>query len=767
MEDMATSSLPQFTEEEMVVEQTLGFPIAYAKLCRDPNLGNPYIRGPPFTFTPYILEPREALRVKEMNLMFPVVDPDSKPIINPKKYTELLWKRLNHLGNAGFDPDKFRVDPYGNVLYFHADPASPLAWDIDHWFPYSRGGKTVPSNLRIVQKKVCRKKRDALEFLLPWWDLQLGISVNQFLMMFTSRNSDFRQRAFSLLFSESDSGDLNDSQVCTSHAFPLPFEDKKRRVGLAAAAIVQSNRDSDAQILKTLDLNRPQKNIPLEEDEVTSNSVQKHRLHRQKENDTVLKNSQIAASSTEFKKMREGVEKKKTEINKLDEELTELKRKNDEERITLQELETILIKRKRRVEKCRQLSEAQSSYRSLLEKMIRDAMHQNVVYKEQVRLNHAATAALMARLEAQKAICDSSERDLQKRFKQREEIERLIMPGWDKVRKRSRMEASQVEGKLNKACEASDTVPSSTPQSQSKKELRLLLEEDRKASEDEMPVKEDSCERDEVALQKQKAKVATETYDLEECRRRLDDKFKSLVIEEGKLGQACARNKFSATISRGEGEGDEEYRKMIGKANLENWLHMLLDDTQGGSPEGSRSGFCPQGEKKNKTEELVRKLNSNQEIKILKLRAKDMEVNQSPVVHVLDGVSNVAECSKRVGEDYACRFMKGSRSINSEKDMTTTRSMHRATEKQRSSKSFDADERSDEGHVNGRGYGSTPATPCAMKKEEAAERVGHKPMVNADDNGCDSIYEENQIMNNFIKVSIKTCSQALKKAVKK
>lgn len=39
--------------------------------------------------------------------------------------------------NAGFDPALFRVDTYGNVLYLHADSASPLAWDIDHWFPCS------------------------------------------------------------------------------------------------------------------------------------------------------------------------------------------------------------------------------------------------------------------------------------------------------------------------------------------------------------------------------------------------------------------------------------------------------------------------------------------------------------------------------------------------------------------------------------------------------------------------------------------------------
>ena len=50
----------------------------------------------------------------------------------------------------------------------------------------------MPSNLRIVQWQVCRKKQNKLEFLMPWWDLQLGISVNQFLSIFASKNSVFR-----------------------------------------------------------------------------------------------------------------------------------------------------------------------------------------------------------------------------------------------------------------------------------------------------------------------------------------------------------------------------------------------------------------------------------------------------------------------------------------------------------------------------------------------------------------------------------------------
>lgn len=50
----------------------------------------------------------------------------------------------------------------------------------------------MPSNLRILQWQVCKRKHNKLEFLVPWWDLQLGISINQFLSMFASSNSDFR-----------------------------------------------------------------------------------------------------------------------------------------------------------------------------------------------------------------------------------------------------------------------------------------------------------------------------------------------------------------------------------------------------------------------------------------------------------------------------------------------------------------------------------------------------------------------------------------------
>lgn len=75
-------------------------------------------------------------------------------------------------------------------------------------------------------------------------------------------------------------------------------------------------------------------------------------------------------------RQREETAKKHAEIEKLDEEMMELKQKNEDERNSIQDLELLLIKKRRRAEKCRRLAEAQSSYKGMLEKMIRDAMHQ-------------------------------------------------------------------------------------------------------------------------------------------------------------------------------------------------------------------------------------------------------------------------------------------------------------------------------------------------------------------------------------------------------
>ncbi|KAK8962902.1 hypothetical protein KSP40_PGU014470 [Platanthera guangdongensis] len=440
-------NLPAFTQEEMAVDEAQGFPKAYALLCRSAHAMSPLAHGPPLAFIPYDFRSQEASRAKELSQMFPIIDPDARPSSNPMSYVYFLWEKLDHLGNAGFDPELFRVDVFGNVLYLHTDSASPLAWGIDHWFPCSRGGKTLRNNLRILQWQVCRKKKNKLDLLIPWWDLQLGISVNQFLTMFASRNSDFRSRAFSFLFQD-DGEDEDIPLLSKTHVFPQKFPGAKKKLGLAPAAIVSWKSSSDALVLKYLCeilinfFSTPVKSLHKEVDG-SGNAFQRFKSGGSKENnlDDYENNSYLAISCARdsLRQRREMKKQQEAEINRLDEELNELKKKNDSERTGLHELEAILIKRRRRVERCRRLSEAQAAYRSLLEKMIRDVMHQTTVYKEQLRLNQAASSALMARLEAHRASCDSTENDLRRQYKQKVELEIQARSWSEQARKRLRI----------------------------------------------------------------------------------------------------------------------------------------------------------------------------------------------------------------------------------------------------------------------------------------------------------------------------------------
>ncbi|KAF8389034.1 hypothetical protein HHK36_025719 [Tetracentron sinense] len=719
-----------FTEEEMVIDEGLGYPKAYAKLCREPHL-NPYSHGPPFTFIPYILQPQAALRARELDQMFPIIDPNAKPSKKPKLFASLLWKQLNHLGNAGFDPAKFRVDPYGNVLYYHADSASPLAWKIDHWFPCSRGGQTVPSNLRLLQWQVCKKKHNKLEFLVPWWDLQLGISVNQFLSVFASSNSDFRNRAFSLLFSEGENEELNASQTVESHSFPQHFNETKQQISLAPAAIVLLQRDSyDASsALKSLDLNRrlrpnspsiAARKFSVDDNESHCKSIQRFRpsLSKENENPDMITNPHLAiALARDSLKQREA-EKFQAEIQKVENELDEMKQKNEEERLALQDLELVLIKRRRRAEKSRRLAEAQSSYKTLLEKMIRDAMHQNVVYKEQTRLNQVATSALTARLEAQKAICDSSENELHRKFKQRDEIEKQIRPEWEQARKRSRLDNTFFEER-----EREDKtvlyLPGIKSRNPSQKELRVLLQEAKKASEASLSLNEER-KQEEIEEKKKfeehnKSLVVVEDTPIEE-------KLQKLEIEE-----VMKKNFQFSDPQSPEIEEDEECRKQRGKGNIEKWLQMLLDNTH----EDLSMDLAPQSTKDHEssgTYEIIRKLNIKNpqtEIKILKFPESDDKVEPEKV-------------QKRDGE----KRKEGIVEMESSK----------------------IERREGNGKESGlvrcesaRSFRPIPSSPSVILRR-GVDCIGKKPMVVGDDEDGD----EDRVANNFIKSSIK----AIKKAVK-
>ncbi|KAF8086596.1 hypothetical protein N665_0620s0032 [Sinapis alba] len=589
------------TEEDMVIEEAQGYPIAYAKLCRDFD-ASPYRNGPPFTFMPYTLQHNESSRCREEDQMFPVIDPKARPTTKPKIFLSLLWKQLNHLGNAGFDPAVIRIDPYGNVLYFHADSASPLAWGFDHWFPILRG-LTVPSNLRIVQWQARKNKKDKLEFLVPWWDLQVGISVNQFLSIFAASSSDFKRRAFSFLFKEGESEELNGSQTVDSHRFPQHFVESKEKFGLASAAVVVSRREpyDPSLVLRSLDYNR-------------QTPARKMRVGATKENETpdLMKNPyQAIVAARDSLRHREEAQNMRVEMKKLDDEMNDLKRKNNEEQVTIQELESELIKRRRRTEKGRRLAEAQCSYRNTLEKMIRDAMHQSVVYKEQVRLNQAASSALMARLSAQKAICDGSEKELHKKFKEREELENQVRPELEKARKRSRVLLSDEDDLLldDKDKKLSSYLPGTSEDKSLNKELRVCSEEEHKPA------------ASEVETQKQ--------GEIEE------------VEEEHKIPEALEEKRGSRSFrafpafKEPEIEEDEESRRERGKGNVEKWLHILLEN----NGKTTTNPHDLHSERNKKIDEMIEKLDH-------KFPLLD-KVNEEDVVEEANKVETRTESSRR------------------------------------------------------------------------------------------------------------------------
>ncbi|PKI43472.1 hypothetical protein CRG98_036229 [Punica granatum] len=265
-------------------------------------------------------------------------------------------------------------------------------------------------------------------------------------------------------------------------------------------------------------------------------------------------------------KQKEESKKLQAELQELDHEVTHMKRKNEEEKVTIQDLELALIKRRRRAEKCRRLAEAQSSYRTMLEKMIRDAMHQSVVYKEQVRLNQAAANALMARLEAQKAICDASEKELHRIHKQKDVIEKQIRPEWEKARKRSRGNEDFLingeEENRKPVLYLPGIKPNTTPLH---KELRVFLEEEQRASVTRFsPVNEGKSEG---GLDDEEEHEINAVNEIEEA------------SEVGQISRGRRREGFFAVVKKPDREEEDgETRKLRGKENVEKWLEMLLEN---------------------------------------------------------------------------------------------------------------------------------------------------------------------------------------------
>lgn len=261
----------------------------------------------------------------------------------------------------------------------------------------------------------------------------------------------------------------------------------------------------------------------------------------------------------------------------------------------------------------------------------------SVVYKEQVRLNQAAASALLARLEAQKAICDSAERELHMKFKQRDELEQQIRPEWEQARKRSRMGDTLVE-------EKDDDIPLCLPEpkmqlemegdddtlcteaaksgvlclqdidsaaAHSHKELRRFLEEEQRASAVSLSLlQNEEREEEEVEGDRETTKIRILKPDLDKSRvvvaeengYIVEERLEKLEIQDG----GKIYNFQFPFPHEPEEEEDEESRRQRGKGNIEKWMQFLLENTQEDADINTRAS----DEKViTRTDELIEKMN--------------------------------------------------------------------------------------------------------------------------------------------------------------
>jgi hypothetical protein len=77
--------------------------------------------------------------------------------------------------------DKFRVDMYGNVIAKDASDGSLCSFDVDHIFPWSRGGRSVMENFAAVQWDANRRvKKHRLVATLAAEEVNCGLTQVQF-----------------------------------------------------------------------------------------------------------------------------------------------------------------------------------------------------------------------------------------------------------------------------------------------------------------------------------------------------------------------------------------------------------------------------------------------------------------------------------------------------------------------------------------------------------------------------------------------------------
>ena len=71
------------------------------------------------------------------------------------------WENAKRV--RGKDPDKYRQDPYGDLLYRPSyGKDSEMGWEVDHIRPVSKGGADGTRNLQALNTRVNREKGESL-----------------------------------------------------------------------------------------------------------------------------------------------------------------------------------------------------------------------------------------------------------------------------------------------------------------------------------------------------------------------------------------------------------------------------------------------------------------------------------------------------------------------------------------------------------------------------------------------------------------------------
>lgn len=420
-----------------------------------------------------------------------------------------------------------------------------------------------------------------------------------------------------------------------------------------------------------------------------------------------------------------------------------------------------------------------------------------------MRLNQAAATALMARLEAQKAICDSSERELHKKFKQRDELEKQIRPEWEQARKRSRMDDSITEGSTNgsnilclpgtepdNGMQITVSTASMLEEDQmntylerlkskiSHKELRKYLEEEQRASEEGYASKQQELEEG------SKQAILGSIEGLKDF-----NNVKATKEDENLAEQHLPKLDFPS-LDEPEIKEDEESRKQRGKGNVEKWLQMLLDDTQG---DANLNHQNDDENEPDRTSEIIRKLDlvyPQKELNISKAQEskdkKDLDQvnNQPPISAKASGKREVyferevresthsknEEEGKKRRESVPMKFRDTptkSPPYRLKSDKCREEVVGASVMENR--KSYGGNERKEkvgkgkEIHrsESARTFRRIPSSPSLIfsgMKKRVDCIVGKKPLVSGDDDGNENSIGE----NNLIKSTIRTIKRAVK-----